>query len=1333
MGANDPDGDVLTYAVAPLPVGATFDPATRTFTWVPSATQLGAHALTVTVSDGLASSSQPLTLTVVDGTPPTVILTAPTEGATVTGAVTVSASASDDVGVEGVQVLLDGSPLGGQLILPPYELAWDATTTANGFYALSARAHDAAGHTAMAPTVGVTVDNMAAAPTISPDGGSFTDSVTVSLATATPGAAIRYTADGIPPTSTTGTLYASPFTLSGSATVQALASKSGMTDSAIASARFTIIGSVAPTLTFTGTPTTATPGQTSILTWTSTGAASCTASGGWSGAKATSGNETVIPTATTTYTLGCTGSGGTVTESTTVTVMVSSTFSLGDRARVISGPLDVYATPSTTGAVLGVHATGDEGIVVGGAVLAGGLIWWEIDYDMKPDGWSVEQSLERAPVLNALTSIAPATVMAGATYRYEPALVRSPEVLAVSFYLLDAPAGMASDSSSGVVTWTPTADQVGTHRTILVAALLTVTDYLWEVQEIQQEWSVTVLPAGSVTIAQQSITAAAGGTIVVGGTGTVFDGATITIPPGALSFDQVVSVVTVEGVPVSPTALASDDALYGPPFMILADGATTGEVEIALPVDALQLPPGAAAEELRFVRQVGIDPVTGAIFSTSIIKDLLGPILTAGKQVLPVARLVDTLLDIYTTVRDGRQLVGKVSIGEIIRIVFAQYDVGFIPVSDGKEFIVIAKQLNPDVFAALQTILLQVRAYYRDHGYAPLPDAALNRPIKIVFEPELPMIGQTDTHAPDYLFLHTALNTAATPDELARVLPFLRTTIAHEYLHLIQFASLGCPACDIHDRNRWFMESLAVFMEGQVYPNDSVLLTKLPPFNEFDNSVTRDPLAVRDPQAMYQIYQRMLLFQYLKTRHRLSFDPRALWYAAAPYMRDPVGALRALDRYAQVSLGRPFSEAYLGFLYAYNFGRDDQLLDGISGLAIKFNIRDFGATLNHTLSDANPVAQLLATTGWSIAEVAGATFLVDIDPSLDPSALSHGVRVSLDGSDGQGNVYLMRNSVIPLEPIPGSDFSTNNPDVTLNGVLPGDTLVVNVTNASFEQARFFGLRVELPIFDWVLVREIRNNQKVALTFSSGSGSRDCGNVAGNPVTYSWSGVCEAGAPTITGFWLVGYPAGSVGSAHVGYVASTSGCSQTCGTCYLAEGFGDDLNALNPMLRAGTGDLQAAGLQMEETTITTADYFLSGQETWVCDPYQPVDDESVEATTTRTVMPSALTVTDGSLQAALAALGRPELQNPEAAFRLDPPQKFGTEVEALSHTVDITDRPSNYLPCLWSGDQFICSVSSIDKVIFTRSGRVGGSGVTSYKTTMTGSVKGQAITKRLIGF
>ena len=79
----------------------------------------------------------------------------------------------------------------------------------------------------------------AATPAISPAGGSFTAAQTVTLSDTSAGAAIYYTLDGSTPT-TGSTLYTAPFTLSNSATVQAIAVATGLTNSAVASAAFTI-------------------------------------------------------------------------------------------------------------------------------------------------------------------------------------------------------------------------------------------------------------------------------------------------------------------------------------------------------------------------------------------------------------------------------------------------------------------------------------------------------------------------------------------------------------------------------------------------------------------------------------------------------------------------------------------------------------------------------------------------------------------------------------------------------------------------------------------------------------------------------------------------------------------------------------------------------------------------------------------------------------------------------------------------------------------------------------------------------------------------------------
>src|SRR6185437_9231583 len=121
---------------------------------------VGQSSITVTLDDltaaALAASGENFALKAwtsfgtVDTTPPTVAMSAPANAATVSGAVTVSATASDNVGVVGVQFLLDGANLGAEDTTSPYSVSWNSATVSNGSHTLSARARDAAGNTSIA-------------------------------------------------------------------------------------------------------------------------------------------------------------------------------------------------------------------------------------------------------------------------------------------------------------------------------------------------------------------------------------------------------------------------------------------------------------------------------------------------------------------------------------------------------------------------------------------------------------------------------------------------------------------------------------------------------------------------------------------------------------------------------------------------------------------------------------------------------------------------------------------------------------------------------------------------------------------------------------------------------------------------------------------------------------------------------------------------------------------------------------------------------------------------------------------------------------------------------
>jgi hypothetical protein len=103
-----------------------------------------------------------------DTVPPSVSLTAPAGGAVLSGIVSVTASASDDVGVVGVQFKLGGANLGAEDLSAPYEVSWNTASASDGPHTLSAVARDQAGNVRTSAPVGVTVSNAPAVSAVFP-------------------------------------------------------------------------------------------------------------------------------------------------------------------------------------------------------------------------------------------------------------------------------------------------------------------------------------------------------------------------------------------------------------------------------------------------------------------------------------------------------------------------------------------------------------------------------------------------------------------------------------------------------------------------------------------------------------------------------------------------------------------------------------------------------------------------------------------------------------------------------------------------------------------------------------------------------------------------------------------------------------------------------------------------------------------------------------------------------------------------------------------------------------------------------------------------------------
>lgn len=147
-----------------------FDSATKlgedstspyTLAWTPTTT--GAHSLTARATDnfGLAATSSAVVVTVsaptgADIQPPVATVTAPVDLVTgLIGTLTLSATATDNVGVTGLEIQLDGMQIGATGTTGAHSVTVDTNAYASGQHVVRARAHDAANN--FSPWASVTV------------------------------------------------------------------------------------------------------------------------------------------------------------------------------------------------------------------------------------------------------------------------------------------------------------------------------------------------------------------------------------------------------------------------------------------------------------------------------------------------------------------------------------------------------------------------------------------------------------------------------------------------------------------------------------------------------------------------------------------------------------------------------------------------------------------------------------------------------------------------------------------------------------------------------------------------------------------------------------------------------------------------------------------------------------------------------------------------------------------------------------------------------------------------------------------------------------------------
>jgi hypothetical protein len=149
------------YSDAVLLGAATASPGT--VSWNTRGTANGAHALTAKAFDaaGFSATSKPVSVTVSNTVSLSVAVTSPSDGQTVSGAVTLTALATGQ-GVTVVSLLVDAQSVGSASAASA-SVQWDSTTVADGAHVITAEAKDAAGDDVSSLQVAVTVANGAAA------------------------------------------------------------------------------------------------------------------------------------------------------------------------------------------------------------------------------------------------------------------------------------------------------------------------------------------------------------------------------------------------------------------------------------------------------------------------------------------------------------------------------------------------------------------------------------------------------------------------------------------------------------------------------------------------------------------------------------------------------------------------------------------------------------------------------------------------------------------------------------------------------------------------------------------------------------------------------------------------------------------------------------------------------------------------------------------------------------------------------------------------------------------------------------------------------------------
>ena len=205
VAATDADlpANILTYSAMGLPAGATFDPATRTFTWTPGEAQDGSYDVTFRVSDGSLSASETITVAATEVNQAPVL--GPIGNRTVGegSLVSFAISGSDaDLPANTLTYSAMGLPAGSSFDPATRTFSWTPSEAQDGVYDVTFTVSD--GSLSAAEVVRIAVTEVNAAPVLGPSGSTSVDELTpisfnVAAADADlPANTLTYSATGLP-------------------------------------------------------------------------------------------------------------------------------------------------------------------------------------------------------------------------------------------------------------------------------------------------------------------------------------------------------------------------------------------------------------------------------------------------------------------------------------------------------------------------------------------------------------------------------------------------------------------------------------------------------------------------------------------------------------------------------------------------------------------------------------------------------------------------------------------------------------------------------------------------------------------------------------------------------------------------------------------------------------------------------------------------------------------------------------------------------------------------------------------------------------------------------